>query len=347
MVAEAKHWKKTAEGYDPTRDPHLASWRERKQYGWTKMRCPQCKRVGYKPYVFPDGVMLGEDCGRCDHETGCGYHVKPSEWLKQHKDIDAASHANANYVPPTPPPAIRIDGSIVRQLYCLREGAPRNPLLRFWTNLLRNVADEYRDKAEEFVSRLKEALRLFAVGSMPGGYTVWWIVDETGWIRSGKCMKYRDDGHRDKSDKFGFSWIHSSPLAGKQPEGAEYVGCLFGLHQLKTRKTKRVHLVESEKTAVLMTMFSPDCVWMATMGVANLNASRLDPLIRRGIEIILHPDIDGYERWEERAEEIRRQNPEAKIHVSTTVKDNYWIDMAGNADILDECEVRYVEQYSK
>ena len=343
MVAVAKH---NAKQYDPTRDPHLATWRERKASGWVKMRCPQCNRVGYKPYIFPDGQIVGDGCGRCDHETGCGYHVKPSEWLKEHRDIDAASHYNANYVPATPPPAVRIDGSVVRQLYCLRTGAARNPLLRYWVTILRNVKPEYAAMAEQYVTRLKEALRLFAVGSMPGGYTIWWIVDDTGWIRSGKCMKYLANGHRDKTDKQGFRWVHTSPLAGIQPEGAEYVGCLFGLHQLKTMKPDKVHVVESEKTAVLMTMFCPDCVWLATMGIANLNTSRLEPVIRRGIEIILHPDIDGYERWQERADQIRKECPDAKIHVSDMVKRNYWLDLSKNADILDECEVTYIEKYS-
>lgn len=331
--------------YDVTRDPHLATWRERIELNIKLMRCPACNRVGYKPYIHPDGTIVAEECGKCDHESSCGYHIPPKEWFKEHSQD--GDHTNPNYVPPPSPPAIKIDRNVALQVYCLGPKAVRNPLLRYWTNLIRNVAPKHRDTATKYVERMKAALRQFMVGSLPGGYTVWWIVDETGSIRSGKCMKYRSDGHRDKEDKFGFRWMHRSPLVGQQKEGAEYVGCLFGLHQLKNNKDiKEVQIVESEKTAVLMTMFKPTMTWMATMGLGNLNQYRLAPLIERGIHITCHPDIDGYGKWGDKVEQLKHDCPEAKITLSDYVKDHYYAIDSANTDILDEFERDYILLYS-
>ncbi|MBK8966966.1 MAG: hypothetical protein IPM36_09860 [Lewinellaceae bacterium] len=51
--------------------------------------------------------------------------------------------------------------------------------------------------------------------------------------------------------------------------------CLFGEHQLQIGNTgKKVALVESEKTAVLMSGLLPDYIWLATGGLRKSIASR-------------------------------------------------------------------------
>lgn len=329
--------------YDPTKDPHLADWRERGAMGIRKMRCPQCGQVGYKPYIYPDGQRIDDICGKCDHETGCGYHLTPREYFKDHKQ--EGDHTNPNYVPPPPPPMVVIASEIAAYYYCLRPGAPRNPLLRYWIDLIRDNRDE--KKVKQYTDNFLRALRQFNVGTVQGGYTLWWIVDEELRIRTGKMMKYKADGHRDKTDKKGFSWIHNQPWAkvGQLP-GAEYVGCLFGLHQLKLfPKLTEVQIVESEKTAVLMTMFKPSMTWMATMGIGALNAQRLDPIIQRGITIVCHPDYDGRDKWQEKIDRVREDNPKAKIYLSDYVERHYHA-LPPNADILDEMERDYILWYS-
>lgn len=325
--------------YDPTKDPHLATWRERGSMGIKHMRCPHCHQVGYKPYIHPDGTMVAEECGRCDHESSCGYHVTPKEWFKTHEQ--GKEHWNPNYVPPPPPPAIKVDTVWMQRLYCLRPGADRNPLLRYWVTLFRHVSEQYKEIGKEYEARFLDVLRMFCVGTMPGGLTVWWITDENGIIRSGKAMAYKPDGHRDKSNPRGFTWLHNMPeVKAMNPENAEYVGCLFGLHQL-TKDTKEVHLVESEKTAVLMSVFKPTWTWMATMGLSNLSEYRLAPLIDRGIHIVCHPDYDGYATWEDKVERIRQECPKAHITCDPYIKKAWMLGDAPNADILDIMERDY------
>lgn len=332
------------EAYNPTKDPHLATWRERSQMGIRKMRCPECRRVGYKPYIHPDGQMVAEECGRCDHESSCGYHMTPREWFRTHPS--GSEHWNPSYVPPPPPPAIEIPARCMYSLYCLRRNAPRNPLLRYWTTTFRKVEEQYCQLAEEYVSLMLDVLRRFCVGTMEGGYTVWWIVDETGKIRSGKAMRYKDDGHRDKSCATPFVWMHRLPeLACHQPADAEYLGCLFGLHQLKAG-TKEVHIVESEKTAVLMSVFKPAMTWMATMGLGNLNKYKLAPLIERGVRIVCHPDYDGSAKWADKVQAIRADCPEAKVEIDDYVSRAWMPGDSSTADLLDIMERDYKILYS-
>lgn len=324
---------------DPTKDPHLATWQERRQLSIKNMRCPQCGKVGYKPYIHPDGQIVAEACGRCDHESSCGYHVPPREWLKEHPVGD--EHYNPQYVPPPPPPAVKINPVWAQSMFCMRPGAGKNPLLRYWVDFLRRVNDGYKDVAEQYVKKLTKALRRFLVGTMPGGYTVWWIMDERGEIRSGKAMKYKSDGHRDKQAQHSFLWVHTMPeVRAVQPEGAEYVGCLFGLHQLKD-KPEEVHIVESEKTAVLMSVFKPEITWMATMGLGNLNEYRLLPLIERGVRIVCHPDYDGYDKWTAQVAKLRKNCPKAEVEVSNYIIMSWMPGDSQQADILDLMERDY------
>lgn len=340
--------------YDTSKHPHLASWRERRQSPvLMALRCPACRRKGYKPYLWPDGTMISDECGRCDHESSCGYHVTPKEWFRLHPDgrDDQSIHSPATSKPlPPPPPRVRVPQTWAERFYCLNPGAGRNPLLRYWTEFFRQVAPGNRGVANMFLRRMHDALRAYMVGTLlidGTGYTIWWIVDETGEIRSGKAMRYKTDGHRDKECPRAFIWMHYLPEIRRDlPPRAEYVSCLFGLHRL-TAETREVQLVESEKTAVLMTVFRPDLTWMATMGKSNLNAHALGPLIDRGIAIVCHPDTDGYEKWEERAREIRKECPRARIRVSRYVMYSRTNDDAENADILDLMEREYRHMYKQ
>ncbi len=328
-----------ADCYDPRKHPHLATWRERAQLGIKDMRCPHCHQKGYKPYIHPDGQIVAEACGRCDHESSCGYHLTPTEWFKDNPTGD--KHYNPAYVPPPPPPAIRIDSLLVQRYFCLRQGAGPNPLLRYWIQTFRNVADKYKEVANEYEARFLDTLKRFCVGTMGDGLTVWWITDQDGVVRSGKAMAYKADGHRDKTARQGFSWLHNAPeVKAANPENAEYVGCLFGLHQL-TRHTREVHIVESEKTAVLMSVFKPSMTWMATMGLGNLNEFRLAPLIEKGVRIVCHPDYDGFDRWKEQVEKIRRSTPSAIIEVNDYIRKAWMLGDSTNADILDMMERDY------
>ena len=64
-------------------------------------------------------------------------------------------------------------------------------------------------------------------------------------------------------------------------------------------------LVESEKTALIMSLIKPDTVWLATGGKANFKESMLWPLL--GHEIAVYPDADALRDWELRIHQLNSE----------------------------------------
>lgn len=77
--------------------------------------------------------------------------------------------------------------------------------------------------------------------------------------------------------------------------------CLFGAHLLKGN-VKPVGIVESEKTALIASLYFPECTWLASGGKNGLNIEKMAVL--KGRKVILFPDLDGFELWTQRAQEL-------------------------------------------
>ena len=73
-------------------------------------------------------------------------------------------------------------------------------------------------------------------------------------------------------------------------------------------------LVESEKTALIMSLIKPDRVWLATGGKANFKEQMLAPLI--GLEVAVYPDADALHDWYTRAVEMNRTLG-TRLHIPT------------------------------
>jgi hypothetical protein len=73
-------------------------------------------------------------------------------------------------------------------------------------------------------------------------------------------------------------------------------------------------------------------VWMACGGESNLTRERLAPIINRRRRIILYPDRDGIEKWQQKAREIGYD----LLTVDTTPVTKWWQESDGpKADIAD------------
>ena len=192
--------------------------------------------------------------------------------------------------------------------------------------------------------RVDEVLTAYMVGSSVYGHTIFWQIDQEGKVRTGKMMKYRTDGHRDKTAPWNFDYIHAALFRDQRhPEyddtKMEVRQCLFGLHLLNRYKYKDVEqtvcIVESEKTALLMAIAygnNAKQVWMACGGLGNLNIARLAPLIADHRNIILYPDRDGIEAWRQKAEQLHYD----RVTIDTTPVTQWWRTEDGEkADIAD------------
>ena len=164
--------------------------------------------------------------------------------------------------------------------------------------------------------RLEETIQAYKLGHAVNGMTIYWQIDEKQKVRTGKMMRYKNDGHRDRESKYGFDWIHSAlirrgPNKYYDPDKQECRPCFFGLHLLNAYKVKNVDqavcIVESEKTAIIMATLwgnNTNQVWMACGGLENLSREKLKPIIEQHRRIILYPDRDGISKWRQKAEQL-------------------------------------------
>lgn len=79
--------------------------------------------------------------------------------------------------------------------------------------------------------------------------------------------------------------------------------CLFGLHNLCDYKEgDTICVVESEKTAIIMSILNPAYLWLATGSKANFKEELLRPL--KNFNIIAYPDKSEYKIWKLKAQEL-------------------------------------------
>jgi len=120
--------------------------------------------------------------------------------------------------------------------------------------------------------------------------TVFWQMDIKNELRSGKIIHYDEiSGKRKKNEHI--TWIHSV----NELKNYELNQCLFGEHLIVEDTSKKIALVESEKTAIICSPVFPEFIWLATGGSAGLKEEKLKVLIGR--EIILFPDLGFYNNW--------------------------------------------------
>ena len=297
---------------------------------YPKKNCYKCFSCGAKGGVI-DFLMNHEKLSYPDAIRWLGkyYHI----------DVDGVD-PNWTYTPrPAPPPL----DTLVLPLWMVTrsEAAIDSDLLIAW--MRRGIAWDTIQRA-----RLEKVLKEYHVGHGKNGHTIFWQMDESGHVRTGKMMKYRSDGHRDKESTWNFDFIHST-LSRKRndedpwpfpaiynPDRQEPRLTFFGMHLLDLYgKNATVNIVESEKTAVLMAAAYGNHnmqIWMACGGLEMITRERLQPIIDRGRRIVLFPDRDGIEKWRMKAEQMHYD----RITLNTEPVTKWWCEQDGpKSDIAD------------
>ena len=151
--------------------------------------------------------------------------------------------------------------------------------------------------------QMQHAAAAYRLGCSRDGAVIFWQIDESGHVHDGKLMHYRPDCRRDHHRQP--SWVsYRLRKAGLLPDDYHPAHCLFGLHLLPTAASSTVCVVESEKTAVIMSALRPACLWLATGGKTELSVARLQPLAGRKVVLFpdTDPDGDTYRQWYDVAE---------------------------------------------
>lgn len=165
----------------------------------------------------------------------------------------------------------------------------------------------YSDNFSQFLSGVfgqeltDKVARTYYVGASKfwKGATIFWQVDEIGRVRYGKVMLYSSkDGKRIKEPFNHFTNVHSI----LKLKDFNHKQCLFGLHLVPDNK-KPIALVESEKTAVIMSIVDSSYLWLATGGKGHFNYDMLSPI--KGKSITAFPDA-GETIWSEVTERLNK-----------------------------------------
>lgn len=155
--------------------------------------------------------------------------------------------------------------------------------------------------------------------------TVFWQIDNTEKIRGAKIMLYNKlTGKRIKEPYNHINWLHK---AIKEPD-YNLNQCLFGLHLINEDYQKNIGIVESEKTAIIMSIFLPEFIWLSTGSKSNFKFELLEPLKKRNC--FAFPDKGEFSKWNNTANDLNAKG--FKIAVSNLVEQT---DFNNGFDLVD------------
>lgn len=235
--------------------------------GGRKEICPNCGKKRFVPYVLSEDneTIVNPDWGRCDRENSCGYWMKP----------------NGNPV--------------------VQDQKPRKPetpiFMPTWPILTTPCAENsLKPYADWLVGKMKasEAALRYRINTAYDGGCIFLQIDYNWAIRTGKIIRYKD-GHRVK-EGLPVRWLHKDEHYKGLFVGDTLKQCFFGEHILGHRPDAPVAIVESEKTALLMSAIRPEYVWLATGGSCGLQNPEKTKVLE-GRDVTLFPDNGMYLKW--------------------------------------------------
>ena len=293
-----------------------------------KFLCPNCHKKRFVKYIVLEADRYLRDyVGRCDRETNCGYHYTPKQLfqdepqLKQEYDKTTFNGRLFKPIEVAVTPDFITPALVNQSMKKYEDNSFINFLRRlFGTTVAQQLASKFRlGTSKKWQSRS----------------VIFWQIDTNLQARSGKIMLYNEKtGKRMKiNDRACIDWVHSILIRNNQLVNFQLSQCLFGLHQINTApKDKVIAIVESEKTAILMTAIIPQFIWLACGSASNLKLELFHELIDR--QLMLFPDLGCYKKWQEKAYELQQINP--TIWVSDLLKNKATAeDKANGLDLAD------------
>jgi hypothetical protein len=256
----------------------------------TRFYCPNCQqnKKCFTRYIDSEtNEHIHPTVGRCNREINCSYHYTPKQYFQENNSsIDTLQFKvfKPRTVATLSKPFSFIPVEIFKDSL---KGYDNNHFINYLINLF----------GEDITKKLIE--RYFIASSNAwNGATVFWQIDKQGNIRTGKIMLYSpSDGKRVKEPHAYINWAHKV----LKWSNFELKQCLFGEHLL-VDESKPVAIVESEKTAIIASVYLPNFIWVAVGSLSNLNNEKCSTL--KGRNVVLFPDLKGYDKWSSIAKEL-------------------------------------------
>lgn len=303
----------------------------------SKYRCPSCnQQKRFTRYIDTEtGEQLPDHVGRCDREDKCGYHYTPKQYFEETK-LDR-KHPQ----------------QFKRQFTPIKKIEPKKPIDYLPEDILERSTENWeQNNFASFLIQIfgyevaKDLSDLYLIGNSKHwkGATAFWYVDEDLKIRQMKVMHYTIGTgtiNRTKSHQLAYKWSdktktyfkdinygHKINKLGKEilkkisnNLEANLLDCFFGEHILKIYPNKQIAIVESEKTAIICSVYYPQYIWIATGGTNGCKWTELDVCkVLQGREVVLFPDLNFFEKWSEKAKAIQ-SIVSCKIKVSSILEE--------------------------
>lgn len=178
---------------------------------------------------------------------------------------------------------------------------------------------------------VKNAILKYLIGTSDhwNGATVFWQIDHRQKVRHGKIMLYNSNTGKRTKNPHGKAYINSIRSTLKL-RNFNLKQCLFGLHLINETEIRTVAIVEGEKTAVIMSVFKPEYVWLATGSKQGFKYEILKPL--KGYNIVAFPDKSEYNDWQTKAREL--SNFGFNISVSDFLEDSIYPEGTDLVDVF-------------
>lgn len=256
----------------------------------TRYHCPECKqkKKTFVRYIDTErGEYIHPSVGRCNRESKCSYHYTPKQYF-QDNNISFDTPQPKAYKPKPDKPQPKLVSFISVEVFkASLKGYETNHFVKFLIDLFGI------EVTTESISRY-----FIATSKYWNDATVFWQIDTNGKLRTGKIMLYNPTtGKRVKEPFNHINWVHR---VLKKPK-FELKQCLFGSHLL-IDKIKPIAIVESEKTAIIASVYIPQFIWLAVGSLTNLNAEKCSML--NGRTVTLFPDLNGFDKWRIKAKEL-------------------------------------------
>lgn len=243
-----------------------------------KFACPECEKKTFVRYKDESGNYLSDNSfGRCDREINCGCMNIPKEDREEKtmSDFDPSKKKERKQISFIP-------NSFMENTW---GNYQHNPFTLFLVNLFGDA------KTVELIKKYRWGVDNTSIYTRL--YTIFWQIDSNMRVRSGKMIKYAQNGYRDKNSAT--TWFHKKS-DGFKPlfPNFELGQCLFGEHLLTENPKMPIAIVESEKTAIIASVYLPKYIWLSCGGLTQLSYQKVDALKNRSVT--LFPDLGSIGR---------------------------------------------------
>ncbi len=252
--------------------------------------CPNCEKRTFTRYIDTESnnEYLHSNVGKCSRQIKCNYHYTPKQYF-QDTNFKIEYKFKPVQIVKQPPP---------KQPSFINPSLVDKSLENNDNNFIHFLETKLFGK-----EITKELIKEYKIGTSNvwKGSTIFWQIDTNSKVKTGKIMLYnKDTGKRIKKPYNHINWVHKT----EKINDFNLEQCYFGLHLINKYKDLPIAIVESEKTAIISSVYLPEFVWLACGSINNLTKEKTKVL--KGRNVVLFPDLRGYQLWKNKIPQLSK-----------------------------------------